>query len=82
MQYQRARAMGGTRVFLALLSNHVQGTHNEHAETALGRAASTAQRSSTRENVLHLTLSKSLGLPAANLCLEQRANTQLHAGQT
>lgn len=72
---------GGTGVFLTLLSNHAQGTHNEHAETALGRAASTAQRS-TKENVLHLALTKSLGLPAANLYLEQRADTQLHAGQT
>lgn len=66
---------GRAEVSPALLSNHVQGTPNKHANITLRRAV-------IEENVLHLTLSKSLGPPAANLYLEQRADTQLHAGRT
>lgn len=72
---------GRMEVFPALLSNHVPGTPNKHANITMRRAVSTAQRN-TEENVLHLTLSKSLGPPAANLYLKQRADTQLHAGRT
>lgn len=36
----------------------------------------------TEERVVHLSQQASLRLPAANLYLEQRADTQLHAGRT
>lgn len=65
-------------VFPTLLSNHVQGTHNEHAEIALQRAASTAQR-----KMLCIShLARESRASVANLYLEQRVDVQLHAGQT
>ena len=73
-QYQHARAMGRTEVFPALLSNHVQGTHNEHAKITLGRAASTAQRS-TKENILHLMLSKRVSGFLQLICIWSRGQT-------